>query len=378
MEQTIASGYISADGHVVEPPDLWTSHIEPRFRDRAPRFESRPEGDYFIIEGMPPFPTGLEGSMMKDKITGEIKQFEGRRYTDTRPGGWDPQARLGDQDLDHIRAEIIYPGIGLILFGFPDPEFKRACMRVYNDWLSEFCAAAPQRLLGAGLLPVGGPVEWAIEEAQRVARQGLRSVSIPATVPDRPYFFPDYEPLWAALQELGLPVTVHVGTGKIPLFEQFTRTSLMPAMGVDVVEAKIMMLMRTMAELIWGGVPQRYPQLRFVLVEGGIGWIAAQLRFMDHWWKDHHRWMAPELTELPSVYFHRQFWATFEDDRPGLLTRELLNVDHLMWGSDYPHTEGTFPYSREQIAKDFAGIAEGEVYKMVVANAAHLYGLTTA
>jgi len=123
MEQSIASGYISADGHVVEPPELWTSRIEKRFRDRAPRFESRPEGDYFIIEGMPPFPTGLEGSMMKAKITGEIKQFEGRRYTDTRPGGWDPQARLADQDLDHIRAEIIYPGIGLIRFGFPDPEF---------------------------------------------------------------------------------------------------------------------------------------------------------------------------------------------------------------------------------------------------------------
>jgi hypothetical protein len=87
--------------------------------------------------------------------------------------------------------------------------------------------------------------------------------------------------------------------------------------------------------------------------------------------------MAPQLTEPLSVYFHRQFWATFEDDRPGLLTRELLNVDHLMWGPDYPHTEGTFPYSREQIAKDFAGIAEGEVYKMVVANAAHLYGLAT-
>jgi uncharacterized protein len=170
MEQTIASGYISADGHVVEPRELWTSRIEKRFRDRAPRFESRP----------------------------------------------------------------------------------------------------------------GGPVEWAIEEAQRVAQQGLRSVSIPATVPDRPYFLPEYEPLWAALQEIGLPVTVHVGTGKIPLFEQFTRTSMLAAMGVDVVEAKIGMLLRTMAELIWGGVPQRYPQLRFVLVEGGIGWITAQLRFMDH------------------------------------------------------------------------------------------------
>jgi predicted TIM-barrel fold metal-dependent hydrolase len=376
METNITSGFVSADGHVVEPADLWTSRVDKRFRDRAPRVESRPEGDFFVIEGMPPFPVGLEGAMMNDKIAGEIKKFEGRRYSDTRPGAWDPQARLSDQDLDHVRAEIVYPGIGLIAFGLPDHELKRACMQVYNDWLGEFCSTAPDRLLGAGLLPVGGPVEWAIEEAQRMAKKGMSTVSIPATVPDRPYFFPDYEPLWAALQELGLPVSIHVGTGKIPLFELFDRTAMIEAMGVDVVYAKIGMLMRTMAELIWGGVPQRYPKLRFVLAEGGIGWIAAQLRFMDHWWTDHHRWMASQLDEPPSVYFHRQFWATFEDDRPGLLTRELLNVEHLMWGADYPHTEGTFPHSQEAIAKDFAGIPEVEVYKMVTDNAAHLYGLT--
>ncbi len=97
---------------------------------------------------------------------------------------------------------------------------------------------------------------------------------------------------------------------------------------------------------------------------------------MDHWWEDHRRWMQPKLDEAPSAYFNRQFWATFEDDRAGLLTRELLNVDHLMWGSDYPHTEGTFPRSREQVAKDFKGIPEAEVRKMVAQNAAQLYGVS--
>src|SRR6185369_5706058 len=130
------------------------------------------------------------------------------------------------------------------------------------------------------------------------------------------------------------------------------------------------------AELIWAGIPQRYPKLRFVIAEGGIGWIASLLGLMDHWWKDHHRWMKPRLDEAPSVYFHRQFWATFEDDRAGLLTRELLPVGHLLWGSDYPHTEGTFPHSREQIAKDFAGIPDAEVYNIVAGNAIRLYGLT--
>jgi predicted TIM-barrel fold metal-dependent hydrolase len=112
-----------------------------------------------------------------------------------------------------------------------------------------------------------------------------------------------------------------------------------------------------------------------VIVEGGVGWMASVLRFMDHWWTDHHRWMEPKLDEPPSFYFKRQFWGTFEDDRAGLLTRELIGVDRLMWGSDYPHTEGTFPHSREQIAKDFVEIPEKEIRMMVAENAAHLYGV---
>jgi predicted TIM-barrel fold metal-dependent hydrolase len=100
------------------------------------------------------------------------------------------------------------------------------------------------------------------------------------------------------------------------------------------------------------------------------------LRTMDHWWEDHRHWMEPKVDEAPSFYFKRQFWATFEDDRAGVLTRELIGVDRLMWGSDYPHTEGTFPRSREQVARDFTGIPEAEVYQMVAGNAARLYGLS--
>ncbi len=373
METSITSGYVSADGHVVEPADLWTTRMDKRFRDRAPRVESRPEADYYFIDGVASFPVGLEGVTMEDKIAGEIKASMGSRHADTRPGAWDPQARLADQELDHLRAEIVYGGaFGLQFFYAPDPEYQRECIRVYNDWLSEFCAAAPDRLLGVGLLPMKGPVEWAIEEAERAAKKGLCSMSIPAEVPERPYSRPDYDPLWAKLQELGLPVAAHAGTGTgEPLQTKVERLG----MGLAVVDSKIMMLMRAITELIWSGIPQKYPNLRFVITEGGIGWIASLIGFMDHWWKDHHRWMEPKLEEAPSFYFNRQFWATFEEDRAGLLTRELLNVERLMWGSDYPHTEGTFPYSREQIAKDFAGISEVEVYKMVTGNAAQLYGL---
>jgi predicted TIM-barrel fold metal-dependent hydrolase len=270
-----------------------------------------------------------------------------------------------------VRAEVLYPGVGLFITSAPDPEYVRACYRAYNDWLSEFCSAAPTRLLGAALLPMRGPIEWAIEEAERAAKNGLRSVMIPTEVTGRSYGEPAYDRLWATVQDLGLPVALHVGTDE-PFHEKAARMGV----GKSFVDTKICAMQRAMADLIWGGVAQHYPKLRFVLVEGGIGWVASVLRSMDHWWTDHHHWMEPKVDETPSFYFKRQFWATFEDDRAGVLTRELIGVDRLMWGSDYPHTEGTFPYSRQQVAKDFAGIPEAEVYQMVAGNAAQLYNLS--
>ncbi len=367
------NGYVSADGHVVEPADLWTTRMDKRFRDRAPRVESRPEADYYIIEGLTEFPVGLEGVTIEEKIQGQVTTPKGRRHAETRPGAWDPQPRLVDQERDHLRAEVIYPGgFGLQFFHVQDAEYQREIIRVYNDWISEFCSAAPDRLLGSALLPMRGPVEWAVEEAERIAgMKGIRTVLIPAEV-ERSYAHADYNPMWDALQDIGLPVSTHSGTGTgEAIFAKIDRLGT----GLGVTDNKVLQPMRAMADLIWGAVPQRYPQLRFVVVEGGIGWVASLLGFMDHWWNDHRHWMEPQLDEAPSTYFKRQFWATFEDDRAGILTRELVGVDRLMWGSDYPHTEGTFPYSQEQIMRDFMGVPEAEVYQMVTGNAAQLYGL---
>ena len=369
------SGYVSADGHVVEPADLWTTRMDKRFRDRAPRVESRPEADYYIIEGLTEFPVGLEGVTIEEKIQGQVTTPKGRRHAETRPGAWDPQPRLVDQERDHLRAEVIYPGgFGLQFFHVHDAEYQREIIRVYNDWINEFCSAAPDRLLGSALLPMRGPVEWAVEEAERIAKmKGVRTVLIPAEV-ERSYAHSDYNRMWDALQDVGLPVSTHSGTGTgEAIFAKMERLGT----GLGVTDNKVFQPMRAMADLIWGTVPQRYPKLKFVIVEGGIGWVASLLGFMDHWWNDHRHWMEPKLDEAPSTYFKRQFWATFEDDRAGILTRELIGADRLMWGSDYPHTEGTFPYSQEQIMKDFMGVPETEVYQMVIGNAAQLYGLDT-
>ena len=138
MQEELPDVYVSADSHVIEPRELWLTRLDRRLRDRAPHVESRPDSDYIVIDGLPAWPLGLEGTMINDKIADRIRDKGGKRHEEGRPGGWDPQARLADQQLDHIRAEILYPGMGLGLFGAPDAEYQLACFQAYNDWLAEF------------------------------------------------------------------------------------------------------------------------------------------------------------------------------------------------------------------------------------------------
>src|SRR5438128_1460580 len=131
MQPNTTDGYISADSHVVEPADLWITRMDRRFRDRAPRIDSRPDGDYIVIEELPPWPVGSEGAMINDKTSGQIKSIGGYRYGANRAGAVDPHTRLADQELDNLRAEVIYPNvIGFLLFGIEDAELQRACIQV--------------------------------------------------------------------------------------------------------------------------------------------------------------------------------------------------------------------------------------------------------
>jgi uncharacterized protein len=353
---TAAQGkFYSADGHVIEPGDLWTTRLDRRFRDRAPHIEAGEKCDFFCVDGLQPFAgADLGGVFASYKVEGKaIDNRKHNRKVEIRPGAYDPLARLKDQDLDHLEAEVLYPNDALFLFSAPDIEYKTACIKAYNDWLAEFCAAAPKRLIGAAMLPSGAPIE-----------------TVTAGLPKIPFGDPYYHPLFAELQETGTPLSIHNAASE----QQFVQVPV-SAGGATItfLENKYVDHFRTLTSLIASGVPQAFPRLKIIIVEGGIGWIAAVIHTMDHWWEDHHRWLKPHLDEKPSVYCHRQFYFTFEEDRAGLLTRELLNVDHLMWGSDYPHTEGTFPRSREQVAKDFAGLEEGLVRNLVAENCRRLY-----
>ena len=198
VQAHISGSYVSADCHVVEPVDLFTTRMDKGFRERAPRYESRPDNDYCIIDGMSPYPLGYLGA--------------GGRLEEIRPGCWEPDARLSDQDLDHIRAEVMYPALMGQIQGHADPDYARECIRVYNDWLGEFSAAAPNRFLGVGILPLSCPIEQTLEEAEQIAKRGLRSVLLPIEIKGGWRNQPNAQRMWAALQDLGLPVAFHIAT----------------------------------------------------------------------------------------------------------------------------------------------------------------------
>jgi uncharacterized protein len=375
--------------------------MDARFRDHAPRVISGADlptqyknmhipggatisahlsldargSDFFVIDGLMPVDfIDMIATMANEKAGHTPIQGRGHnRASDSRIGGVDPHARLADQDLDNIRAEVLYPNYAMYMFGAPDLEYRRECFRVYNDWLAEYCSVAPDRLAGVAPLPLGGPIQWAVTEAERAQKLGLKSVLLPAGGPDRPWWDPYYVPLWETLSDLEMPIGFHNSAT-----EQFLRPGGSNAATLGpfgIVDIKIGDQIRSLAALIGSAIPAKYPKLQFVVAEGGIGWVAAVLRLMDHWWEDHHHWLEPKLNEPPSFYHKRQFFNSFEDDRAGLLTRDLLNVDHLMWGSDYPHTEGTFPNSVDRVSKDFAGVPATIARKILADNAGKLYGI---
>ena len=356
-------GIISADSHVYEPPDLWARYLEPAFRSRAPRIIQEGDAEKIVFDGMEPMTFGLNAAAgMKSE---EMKR--GARHADGPRGGWDPHARVKDMDLDGVDAELLYPSL-FGIYRIPDPEYKFACFRAYNDWLADLCGAYPKRLAGAGLVAIEA-IEAAVQELRRIARKGLRSASITCSPPeDQPFSHPRYEPFWREAEALGIPLSLHAITQS----KQDARPSeFMVSYSISPVVTQ-----ESIATFIASGVLERYPKLTVVSVENDTGWAGTFLRRLDHAFERHRFWSGSgtRLTMRPSEYFHRQVYLTFQDDKPGLAARYFIGVDNLLWASDYPHSDSTWPESHRFIQQQMGDLPEIERRKIVHDNAAKLYG----
>lgn len=356
---------ISADCHVNEPANLWATRIDRRYRDRIPRVEVDAQGQkWSVAEGLRPVRVK---EFPKSFSAGQAFALESQDLDLADVGSPDPAKRLRHHADDGVDGEVIYPNKGLLMWTSPDHALAAAMCRVWNDWVREtFGAATPRQVPVAAVAP--GDVAGAVAEVQRVATLGFRTVFLPVQVTGQPYNQPIYDPLWAVLQETGLPISFHVGTGRDP--REATGHGGAVINYVQALSSAILPI----TQLCASGICERFPGLRFVTVECGIGWLAWALHAMDESYVKHDHWVAPKLPMKPSDYFRRQGWCTFSDDPMGLETRHWIGTDRLLFGNDYPHHEGSWPRTREVVARTMRALSDEERRMVLGGNAARLYG----
>ena len=356
---------ISADSHITEPGDTYSKNIDPKFRDRAPYIERQEGvGDLFVIPGMKmPIPMGLVAAAGKRPEDISMKGT----FEEWHRGGWDPQARLADQDRDGVAAEILYPTVGMPLCNHDDADYKKACFDAYNLWIAEYCNPHPDRLLGIGQTAMRTPAEG-IEDLRRIKELGLRGVMLPGHPAQADYDSEAYDEFYDAAIDLGLPLSFHILTTK----DRYAQRGSVLNFAVCIIRAN----QDIISMLIYGGVFERHPKLKVVCVEADAGWVPHWMYRMDHYYKRHrHALHARSLERLPSEYFRENIYVTFQDDWVAFRMLDLVNPARLMWANDFPHSDSTWPWSQDVIREHTAHLTEEQRKMILHDNVAALYGL---
>jgi predicted TIM-barrel fold metal-dependent hydrolase len=312
--------------------------------------------------GRVPVPMGLVAAAGKDPSEIRIK---GVRFDELHPGGWDPQARLGEQDRDGVAAEVIYPTVGMVLCNHEDFDYKKACFDAYNRWIASYCDVHPDRLLGCGQTAMRSPEEG-IEDLKAIKALGLRGVMMPGVPAVEDYDSPVYDEFWEVAIELGLPLSFHILTTK----SERTRGPAISSF-LSIVRG----CQDIMAMLVFGGVFERHPDLRVVCVEADAGWVPHFMYRMDHAFKRHRYWLKPgaDLQRLPSEYFADNIYVTFQDDWTAFRFAGDMNWHRLMWANDFPHSDSTWPWSQELLTEHTQHLTAEQQRAILCQNVADLY-----
>ncbi|MCA9509527.1 MAG: amidohydrolase family protein [Myxococcota bacterium] len=376
---------IDTDTHITEPPDVWTARVSTqRWGDAVPHVRKHEGRDIWFIRdetvGAPGFTTmaGFDGSPPDGPMG----------YDDIPKSSYDAKERLAHMDAEGIYAQILYPNVGGFgsagFLKLREPELMLECVRAYNDFLVDWCSADPNRLLPAAAMPFWD-VQACVAEVQRAVAKGHRTVlacSQPQAWGQPPIGHRHWDPFFAAAQEAGVPISFHIGGGD--LSDLFVDSA---GLGIraNFARASSMVFMQNVtciADLIFGGVCHRFPELDFVSVESGVGWIpsyleAADWQFVNSQTRKEH----PEYDLLPSEYFRRQIYGCFWFEESGMRDAVGHLPDNVMWETDFPHPTCQHPGLRggltqhpaDYAEKAFAGVDEATVEKVLWSTAARLY-----
>jgi predicted TIM-barrel fold metal-dependent hydrolase len=376
-----------SDLHVMEPPDLWERYIDPAFRHAAPRGLSEMKRDMRVrVKNHVLLRMGsvrprkpAEGG---ERRTGWREEHEDV-YAASEARGWDARSQLDAMDAEGLDLAVLFPSRGLFVLGLDssesvgsdglEPDFAAAIARAYNDWLADFVKLAPERMFGAAMV-APHDVDAAVAEARRCVEElGFKAVFLaPACVNRRPWHHPAYDPLWAQIERLGVPLAFHGGG----------QTYLTPDFSLQVFD-KLMMwhtfsqplgIMFVAVSLCSGGVLERFPSLRVALLEGNCAWAPWLFHRLD----EHYEWVgwheARDLCMRPSEYFRRNCFLSVEaDEEPARQYIEWFGDENLVFSTDYPHGDSKYPHSVEAFAK--LPIPEASQKKIVGENWSRLYDI---
>lgn len=369
---------IDADGHVLEPPDLWEKYIEPKFRADCPKLITTEEGgEIFKYEGDDAFDLSRGKKRVSLGALGTIGARSGgivsRKvpYLEGKKGGFDPHARIPDMDAEGIDAAFLYPSLGLLVGGIKAPDLAAAVCRAYNRWLADYCRPYRDRLFGAAMLPMQS-VEMAVQELRYAANElGFRTGFIrPNPHNGRVLHNPEYDPLWAEAQEVGFSIGIHGGS-----------ESALPTLGMDRFDkgfavrhtvAHTFEMMAAAISLIMCGVCDRFPGLKVAFLESGGGWIAGLLDRMDRHFDDVGM-NDTKLSMRPSDIFRRQCFISFEPVEGSLKhLAEYIGSENILWATDYPHADG-FPDAPNMIKR--MGLPPHTLANVLAGGAKRYYGV---
>jgi predicted TIM-barrel fold metal-dependent hydrolase len=369
---------ISSDSHIVEPPEIWQERMPASFGDRTPHVELEDDGAWWYVDGRKTM--SFLGIQTGDRFVKDADELRtSALFEQVRRGAYDPAAFLAENESDGVWGSVIYPSQGLVLYSIPSGDVVDAATRAYNDWIAEFCAHDPARLKGIAMLNVDDP-DAAADELVRCREMGLSGGLITVAPPPwMPFRSPAFDRFWATAQDLDMPIAMHVATDRAdPRVGDAAFRLDIKEVPPSVFVNKDYQIRQALADIILSGVFERFPKLKIGSVEHEVAWIPFFLTQMDYTYTDRpprgdwHRFKDPGT--LPSDFFPTNCFVSFQEDPVGLRERDVFGVGTLMWGSDYPHTESTFPRSREILAGILANVPKEDAERIVSRSAAELFG----
>lgn len=366
---------IDGDGHIVEPRAVWEEYTEPAYRDRVIRVKRDTQGRDELWIGsenrtrpqLPLAATVIPGGLV------DLKRASQLTWDDLLPGSYDPHARVKDMDLEGIDAAVLYPSLYLLYGDLTDAKVAAAACRAYNSWLDDFCKAYPNRLFGVAPMPML-EVDEAVKEMRRVVKElNFKAVFMrPNPFNGRRLCDPAYDTFWREAEALDVAVTVHGSFG-----------TKMPSMGAERYHDPFFFHMichpfeqqAACMDIICGGVLEKFPKLRVGFLESGVGWLGYWLDRMDGHYEKMHTYV-PWLKKRPSEYFFEQCYLSLDPDEHTLAAMVELGAErNILWGSDYPHFDCTFPGIVKEVTEACRALAEHARNNILTENAVRFYHL---